>query len=332
MTGTIGSESELIQTYLAPLARRTPGALGLSDDCGVLVVPPGVELIVTTDAIAAGVHFLNDDAANDIAWKALAVNVSDLAAKGAVPLAYQMALSFPEAPHHDWLRGFASGLDEAQAAFGIGLLGGDTDRRPGPLTITITAFGYAAKGRMVLRSGARPGDVIFVSGTLGDGALGLQIRLQPAAAVNWHLTSSEAYDLGRRYLRPDPRLRLGPALLDYATAAMDISDGLMKDLSRMCGASHVGARLEIASIPLSQGACTVVTNDPSQMSRIVSGGDDYEILCTVLPENTDGFLSAAHACGIDVARIGTIVPGGGVCLYDADGQPVQLAGAGWDHF
>ena len=201
----------MIQTYFAPLAAGLPGAHGLLDDCASLPPRAGEDLIVTTDAIAAGVHFFPDDAAGDIAWKALAVNVSDLAAKGATPAAYVMALAFPEQPEPEWLRAFSHGLAEAQAAFGIKLAGGDTDRRPGPLAITITAFGYVPAGRMVRRATAGPGDSIFVSGTIGDSALGLQLRRDAELAARWGLDQAAAQALIARYLRPEPRVALGPA-------------------------------------------------------------------------------------------------------------------------
>lgn len=332
MPARVTSEGELIQTYLAPLSRRMPGALGLQDDCAVLVVPPGSELVVTTDAVAAGVHFFDTDAASDIAWKALAVNVSDLVAKAAVPLAYQMALSFPQAPSHEWLAGFAKGLDQAQAAFGLGLLGGDTDKRPGPLTITITAFGAVPKGRMVLRSGAQAGDLIFVSGTLGDSALGLKLRHAPDLANTWKLDKKAIALLANRYLRPEPRLALGAVLRDYASASMDISDGLAKDLERLCKASRVAAHIKVSSLPLSAAAKSAVAAGAELYKSVVSGGDDYEILCTVPADRAATFADAARARGVPVTSIGTVSAGSGLVLDGLDGVAIQLDATGWDHF
>src|SRR6478752_7271363 len=211
---------EAIIRYLAPLARFAP--------------KPGTELVLKTDPVAEGVHFLADDAPEDIAWKALAVNVSDLAAKAARPLGYLMALSFPDAPTADWLARFAAGLQAAQDSFGCHLLGGDTDRRPGPLTITISIIGEVEVGRMVRRGTARSGETLFVSGSLGDAALGLALRKNSRLADLWGLPPAEAEHLRRRYLRPQPRLGLGPALREHASAAMDVSDGLAKDLARIC--------------------------------------------------------------------------------------------------
>src|SRR5215470_15707593 len=230
----LGSEEALIR-LLAPLAIGAPGAFGLADDCALLAVEGGVQLVLKTDPVAEGVHFFGDDAPEDIGWKALAVNASDLAAKAARPLGYLMALSFPEAPRAAWLKGFAAGLEAAQTAFGCHLLGGDTDRRPGPLTITITILGTVAARGMVRRGTAKPGDVLFVSGTLGDAALGLALRKDGTLAPRWGLAPDAVKHLIHRFLRPQPRLALAGALRAHASAAMDVSDGLAKDLARMCG-------------------------------------------------------------------------------------------------
>ena len=254
---------EAIIRVLAPLAQGFPGAFGLQDDCALIAPAPGTELVLKVDPVAEGVHFLADDAPEDIAWKALAVNVSDLAAKAARPLGYLMALSFPAAPSADWLSRFAAGLAEAQARFGCHLIGGDTDRRPGPLTVTITVIGEVERGRMVRRGTARAGDVVFVSGTLGDAALGLALRKDPALAAAWGLSPAEAEHLRRRYARPEPRLALASALRDHASAAMDISDGLAKDLARLCAASGCAARVRFAEIPLSPGCAKALAADPA---------------------------------------------------------------------
>ena len=242
---------EAIIRLLVPLTRSAPGAFGLEDDCALITPEPGTELVLKTDPVAEGVHFFADDAPEDIAWKALAVNVSDLAAKAARPLGYLMALSFPEPPALAWLTHFAAGLQAAQASFSCHLLGGDTDRRPGPLTISISIVGVVEAGRMVRRGTARPGEVLFVSGSLGDAALGLTLRKDPALAALWSLSPGEAEHLRNRYARPQPRLGLGPALRQHASAAMDVSDGLAKDLARMCKASGCAARVRLPDVPLS---------------------------------------------------------------------------------
>lgn len=322
---------------LAPLAAGFPGAFGLADDCAVITPTPGTELVLKTDPVAEGVHFLADDAPEDVAWKALAVNVSDLAAKAARPIGYLMALSFPKAPTAAWLARFAAGLAEAQASFGCHLIGGDTDRRPGPLTVTITVIGEVERGRMVRRGTARPGDVVFVSGTLGDAALGLALRKDPALATAWALSPAEAEHLRRRYARPEPRLSLAHALRDHASAAMDISDGLAKDLARMCAASACAAAVRFADLPLSPAAAKALAADPALANRIAAAGDDYEVLTAVPAAHEAAFQAAAAVARIAVARIavariGVMTAGAGVVIEGRDGQPLTLDRTGWDHF
>jgi thiamine-monophosphate kinase len=327
-----GGEDELIETTFAPLASGFPGALGLKDDCAFLTPLPGEDLVLTTDAVAEGVHFLPDDAPRDIAWKALAVNVSDLTAKGARPIAYLMSLSFPNHPERAWLDGFSAGLAEAQAAFGIVLAGGDTDRRPGPLSVTVTAIGGVPAGRMVRRSTARPGDVLFLSGTLGDSALGLLLRKDPARAAEMGLEAAGACALVTRYLRPEPRLALAPHLLSFATAAMDVSDGLVKDCGRLALASGVGAILEAARVPLSPAARTALDRQPALLEAALTGGDDYEVLAAIASDRVPDFRAAAAASGIPVTDIGRLVEGSGVAVTGADGRPLDFGITGWDHF
>jgi thiamine-monophosphate kinase len=328
---------EAIIALLAPLAEGAPGAFGLSDDCALVTPEPGTELVLKTDPIAEGVHFLPGEAPADIAWKALAVNVSDLAAKGARPVGYLMALSFPEAPTRAWLSAFADGLGQAQARFGCRLLGGDTDRRPGPLTVSITAIGAVPQGQMVRRGTAKPGDLLFVSGTIGDAGLGLALSRDPALAEAWGLTPAEAEALLRRQRRPEPRLALAPALRQYATAAMDISDGLAKDLDRMLRASGVAGRLTAADVPLSAAARTFVAGarDASdrahRVARLITAGDDYEVLAAVPSVRAAEFRAAATA-GVPVAQIGTLTAGSGLTVDGPDGCPLPLASPGWDHF
>jgi thiamine-monophosphate kinase len=317
---------------LAPLAQGFAGAFGLQDDCALITPAPGTELVLKVDPVAEGVHFLADDAPGDIAWKALAVNVSDLAAKAARPLAYLMALSFPEAPAADWLSRFAAGLAEAQVRFGCHLIGGDTDRRPGPLTVTITIIGEVEQGRMVRRATARAGDAVLVSGTLGDASLGLALRKDPTLAAAWGLSPAEAEHLRRRYARPEPRLALAGALRDHASAAMDISDGLAKDLARLCTASGCAARVRFADLPLSSAAAKALAGDPRLIQRIVAGGDDYEILATVPAEQAPAFHAAAAAAGVPATQVGAMLAGSDIVIEDPSSQPLSLDRTGWDHF
>jgi thiamine-monophosphate kinase len=328
---------EAIIDLLAPLAEGAPGALGLSDDCALLTPEPGTELLLKTDPIAEGVHFLPGGAPADIAWKALAVNVSDLAAKGATPVGYLMALSFPEAPSRRWLSAFADGLGEAQARFGCRLLGGDTDRRPGPLTVSITAIGAVPQGRMVRRGTARPGDVLFVSGTIGDATLGLALLREPGRAAEWFLNDLQAEGPIQRYRRPEPRLALGPALRQYASAAMDLSDGLVKDLDRMLRASRVAGELRAADVPRSVAGnkfVAVVPDDQSdhRLAQLITAGDDYEVLAAVPLPHADEFRSAAADGGVPVTGVGAVSVGSGLRVTASDGRPLALGRAGWDHF
>lgn len=328
----VEGEAGVIGQFMAPLAAGYPGALGLMDDCAVLAPPPGEEIVLKTDAVAEGVHFLATDDPADVGWKALAVNVSDLAAKGARPLVYLMALSFPEMPRRTWLSRFTTGLAAAQARFGIHLAGGDTDKRPGPISITITVLGAVPVGRMVRRAAARPGDLIFVSGTLGNSALGLKLAHDPALATAWGLDGAEAAHLAARYLRPAPRLGLRAALLDHAQAAMDLSDGLAKDLGRMCLASGVAAEVGTHRLPLSSAACKALAVNPVLIEAVAAGGDDYEVLTTVTPAHAAAYRAAATSGGVNVTEIGRIEAGSGIRLTDGAGREVVMSATGWDHF
>ena len=331
-TDEIVSEEAIIQGFLAPLAAGFPGAFGLRDDCAVAAPSAGHEFVFKTDAIAEGVHFLSTDHPRDIGWKALAVNVSDLAAKGARPVGYLLSLAFPAPPTRDWMAEFSAGLAEAQAAFGIHLIGGDTDRRPGPISITPMVFGEAPAGRMVRRTTAQAGDIVFVSGTLGDAALGLQLRRQRQLGLRWRLSREHVATLEGRYLRPQPRLALAAVLQAHARAAMDISDGLLKDLGRMCRASGVGARVELAKVRFSPAFDTVRATDPAAAAAAMFAGDDYEILSAVPPDHAAAYHAAAAAAGIGVTAVGQFETGEQLHLLDAQGRQVLIGSSGWDHF
>jgi thiamine-monophosphate kinase len=329
--GQVRGEED-VQRLFAPLAAGFSGAFGLADDCALLAPEPGTELVLKTDPIAEGVHFLPDDAPEDIAFKALAVNVSDLAAKAATPVGYLMALAFPLPPTRAWLKRFAAGLKAAQERFGFHLLGGDTDRRPGPLSIDITVIGSVAKGAMVRRGTAGAGQAIFVSGTLGDAGLGLALRKDASRAAAWRISPSEAEFLRRRWLRPEPRLALGEALRQCAAAAMDVSDGLIKDLGRMVKASRCGARIHVADVPLSQACRKVLEAEPRLSEEVLAGGDDYEILAAVPLDKEKRFRARAAAAGVAVTRIGHMRRGAGVRIVGLDGRPVAPGVTGFDHF
>ena len=329
MTNTIiSSEAELI-AMLAPLATGASGAFGLADDCAQLVPRAGFDLILKTDPIRADVHFFADDPPEAIAWKALAVNVSDLAAKGARPVAYLMALSFPEPPTRDWMAAFASGLAAAQSVFGCTLIGGDTDRAPGPISIGITVIGEVPHGTMVRRGTARVGDAIYVSGTLGDSGIGLRLHREARAGRSelrkrWGLTEYQTSYFIDKYLRPQPRIDLAATVRRYASAAMDVSDGVVKDLTRMTTASGVGAIIDSGLIEWSPPMMIVIRQQPELFSSILAAGDDYEILATIPPDVCAQIPAVMH-------RVGTIVAGQGVIVTRIDGTAITFDRTGWDH-
>ncbi len=322
-------EFELIARYFKPLATMA-GALGLGDDAALLRPRAGEEYVVTTDLVAERIHFLPDDAPRSVARKALRVNLSDLAAKGAQPLGYLVALALPANWTEAWVRAFAAGLKADQSLYGIGLLGGDTSRAAGGLTIAITAIGRLPAGSMVHRAGARPGDMIFVSGTIGDAALGLRIRqgsLEAAAA------GRGAKHLLDRYLHPQPRVDLAPVIRGHASAAMDVSDGLVGDLGHICEESGVAAEIDATAVPLSRGAAALVGSDPACLTTALTGGDDYEIVAAVPPARAVAFQRDAARAGVPVTFIGRIVKGkGGPVVLGAEGRPLALARSSYDHF
>jgi thiamine-monophosphate kinase len=336
MTGSsdpIRGEEAIIQAYLAPLAAGYPGAFDLRDDCAAITPTPGHDLIVKTDPVAGGIHFFPDDPPEDIGWKALAVNVSDLAAKAAVPVAYLMALSFPEAPTGAWMQQFAHGLQQAQTAFGMHLIGGDTDRRPGPVTISITVFGEVPAGTMVRRGAARPGDRIYVSGELGAAATGLALLREPGLARDLALGPDDVSALVARFRRPMPRLSLREGLRRYASAAMDLSDGLAKDLDRMCRASGCGAEIQVGAVPVMPATAAAVARDASFVRNVIAAGDDYEVLATISPDRANDFEACVRAtAGVPVSCIGQITKQSGLALVDRGGRPLTLDRTGWDHF
>jgi thiamine-monophosphate kinase len=320
-------EDSLIARYFRPLA-TDPGAFNLGDDAAILK-PSGDDIVVTTDAIIEGVHFLADDPPDTIARKALRVNLSDLAAKGATPAGFVLTLAL-RAVDDAWLKPFARGLGEDAAHFQCPLLGGDTVSTPGPLMISITAFGRVPPGKMVRRSGAKAGDRVVVSGTIGDAALGLDLLKGRAAAA---LGDDERQMLIGRYRVPQPRVGLAQAVLDHASAAMDVSDGLAGDLAKLCAASGVSAAIDAQSIPLSGPARTLLSSGAVGIDSIVSGGDDYEILCTIPENRFEAFARAASLAGVPVTSIGTIIAGSSVPRFiDGQGTEIALPRLSYSHF
>ncbi|MCX8501595.1 MAG: thiamine-phosphate kinase [Alphaproteobacteria bacterium] len=314
-----------IARYFRPLAAAYPLAFDLVDDAALIEVPPGQQLVVTSDALVAGVHFYPDDPPRLIAQKSLRVNLSDLAAKGATPLGYSLGFIAPHRLDDGWLAEFAAGLAEDQQRFHLSLIGGDSVETPGPLSLAITAYGLVPSGQMVRRSGVRPGDELWVTGTIGDGALGLLAR-------QGRLESPE---LLARYLLPEPRLALHQSLRQCASAALDVSDGLVADAGHLARASGVALILERDSIPLSAAAASLVARDPQFWQPILSGGDDYEILFSTSPQNSAKIPAVTEGRGFALTRIGraVAVTGAepGVEVITSEGKAVPLVTAGWQH-
>jgi thiamine-monophosphate kinase len=314
-------EFESIARLFRPLAEGAPEALGLADDAALLPQRPGFELVVTTDALVEGVHFLASDPPGMVAQKLLRVNLSDLAAKAAEPYGYLLTTAWPPEWNEQRRAAFARGLAEDQARFGLRLFGGDTVSTPGPLTVSAAVFGWVEAGRMVKRSGARAGDVLFVSGTIGDGWLGLK-----AATGALDASAEDRAYLARRYRLPEPRLGLRDALGRHASAAADVSDGLLADAGRIGEASGVGVEVELGRLPLSAAAARAGRS----LIDLATGGDDYEIVCTARPEHAAALEAAAEAAGAPITRIGGVMDGQGVSAR-LSGQPVALGRTGWRH-
>jgi thiamine-monophosphate kinase len=324
------AEDSLIARYFKPIA-TDPGAFGLVDDAAILKAL-GEDIVVTSDAIVEGVHYLPGDPPDTVARKALRTNLSDLAAKGAIPAGFVLTLAL-RAADENWLEPFARGLGEDARSFACPLLGGDTVSTPGPLMISITAFGRVGKGKMVRRSGARPGDRIMVTGTIGDAVLGLDILKNGSIAKALAGDPDGNEMLVARYRVPQPRNALAEALRDHASAAMDVSDGLAGDLAKLCSASGVTAVIDSPSIPTSATAASLLSRGAVSLETLIAGGDDYEILCTV-PEATAGALAqAARQAGVALSDIGTIMAGDGLPRFlDGEGRELALARLSWSHF
>ena len=328
--GKLPGEFDLIARYFAPLAANAPGAVGLKDDAFSFLPPAGEELVLTTDALTADLHFLRSDPPDLIARKMLRVNLSDLAGKGARPLGYLMTTAFDDGIDETWVAKFVEGLAQDQAEFDIALWGGDTTATPGPLALTATLVGSVPAGRTLRRTGARPGDRILVTGTIGDGFFGLAAHRGELPDLEPSATQS----LAQRYLLPQPRLALGRMVAEQgiAHAGMDISDGLAADLAHICEASGCGAKVEVASVPLSDAVAELVAGDPALISSALTGGDDYELLLAVPPDRIDAVQSAAKKAGTAIAEIGAFTATSAIDFMDRDGHTLVLGKRGFTHF
>jgi thiamine-monophosphate kinase len=323
-------EFEIIARHFAPLAG--PEGLGLMDDAAKLAPRPGHDLILTTDAIVAGVHFLADDPPTTIGRKALGVNLSDLAAKGAAPRAFLLTLALPETTDEAWLAAFAEGLGAVARTSGCMLVGGDTVATSGPLVISITALGEVPTGTMIKRGGAQPGDLIYVSGTIGDAAIGLQALLADKKATPLALADDVRAHLIQRYRVPAPRILLGPALRQHANAAMDISDGFVGDLRKMLALPGLGATIALGDVPLSVAARAAIKLRPDFFHTALTGGDDYEVLAAVPPRNSAAFERDCLGAGVRVTCVGhvteTCAP---VLFWDAQGHVQEFKKGSYEH-
>lgn len=332
------NEFDLIARYFAPLTAAEPGALGLIDDAAVLSIENDRQIVVTTDTLVSGVHFLPSDPPETIAAKILAVNLSDLAAMGARPRAYTLSVALPVSwtgeVLHRWLGSFTGGLSVMQAEMDVNLIGGDTVATPGPICLTVTALGSVREGAELRRSGARSGDTIYVSGTIGDGALGLKAltgRLPD-------LTDEQRGMLIKRYRNPQPRVALGRKLVGIAHGVADVSDGLIADLGHICIASLLSATILSARVPLSDAAKAAVSADPELLISILTGGDDYELVFTAPPESANAVEGISRDLGLPLTDIGRMdVPTSEderprVRVVDSGGRDLELARGGYQHF
>ena len=320
-------EADLIARYFAPLAG--PAGLGLRDDAALMRPPPGEDLVLTTDALVAGVHFFADDPPGTIARKALRVNLSDLAAKGARPLGFLLALALPSDWSDEWLAAFVEGLSADVMDFKCPLLGGDTVATPGPLTLSVTAIGAVAQGRMPRRTGVRAGDRLYVTGTIGDAALGLKVRMGQGPDI----TQADKAFLLQRYLTPQPRLKLIGAMAAHASGGMDVSDGFVGDLTKMLDVSGVSARVQIDRLPLSPAARAAIAADPDLFEVAATGGDDYELLASSSRESAAAFEAAAAATGVPLTLVGEAVEGRRPPKFiGPDGNPVVFEHGSYSHF
>jgi len=314
-------EFDIIHRHFAPLTRGHDAALGLTDDAAVLPPRPGFEHIVTTDAIVAGVHFLDNESPDNIAARLCASNLSDLAAMGAAPVGFTLAAAWPKSTDEAFIEAFAAGLGTWVDDYAFPLLGGDTVSTPGPMMFSLTAIGTVEAGKALKRSGAKPGDRVYVSGTIGDGGLGLLAAKGELEGIS----DEHIAFLANRFRCPTPRISTGRALVGQVHACIDISDGLVQDLGHICETSAVSMRIDAAAIPLSDAAKAALECDPRLLDIVLAGGDDYELAFTAPkgPSPGDALLT----------DIGEVIAGaGGVSVIDAGGEPLKIEHSGFNHF
>ena len=317
----LSSEFDLIARHFTKPAANA--VLGVGDDCALVDVTNGMDLAVSTDTMVSGTHFFPDVDPENLGHKTLAVNLSDIAAMGAMPYWAMLALTLPTVDH-PWLSAFAKGFFDLAAEYNVSLVGGDTTR--GPLTITVTIMGQVPTGAALRRNGAKVGNDVWVSGNVGDAALAVAHRHGKVV-----LTERDYREAVMRLYEPTPRVALGQALRGMATSAIDISDGLIADLGHICRLSGVGATVELGSIPVSEIGARHF-NDDAGLTAIVAGGDDYELCFTAPANSRESIEDLTDVLGVPLTRIGQIKRGKGVSLLGADGKPMKIDGRGYDHF
>ncbi len=325
----MAGEFETIDRLFAPLAEGWPGAYGLKNDAATLSLEPGEEAVLTLDTLTEGVHFLPDDPADLVARKLLRVNLSDLASMGSEPIGYLLSLARPRSLPDVWLEAFAAGLREDQGIYGLHLLGGDSTSIRGPISLSLTGIGRVAKGRALSRGGAKAGDLVFVTGTIGDAALGLKVLDGEAPGLD----ERERGFLADRYRLPQPRVALGRALPGLATACIDVSDGLAADAGHIAEVSGLSLEMEADRVPLSGAARAALQADPGLLTDILTGGDDYELLFTAPPEARERVLTLSRELELPIGEIGRVLEGEPrVRVLDGEGAEIVLERGGWTHY
>ncbi|KLN59361.1 hypothetical protein WH96_17835 [Kiloniella spongiae] len=325
------TEFDLIKSYFAPLTSNYPEAYSLTNDAALISEDPDRSTVVTMDTLVEGIHFFSTDPAEDIARKSLRVNLSDLAAMGAKPKGYTLSISYNASITSEWVKAFTKSLAVDQEAFECHLLGGDTVSTPGPLTIAITCFGSVPRGKCLHRTTGQEGDDVWVSGTIGDSAVGLKLLKKEIKTDN---SRAETF-LIDRFRIPQPRTLLGIALLerDISQTALDVSDGLLADVNHIAEGSNLQARIISSRIPLSKSFQNVLKNTLDQGIQLAAtGGDDYEILFTTKPKNKEKVIELSEELNIPITRIGALTQGKGTLLLDKNNNEIPITRSGWKHF
>ena len=319
------NEFEMVQKYFLPLTMGRDEAGGLLDDAAIFSVPDGMDMVISSDTLNSGTHFLEDEKPENIAHKCLRVNLSDMAAMGATPCAYQMNLAFNAYPDEPWVKAFSGALLEDNEKFGVFCAGGDTTVAEGSLLVSLTIFGFVPKGKAVKRSGAKEGDVIVLTGPIGRAAVGVKSLLGLLELDNPEPFLSICH-------KPEPRTPLSPAIAQYANAAIDISDGLIADLTHVCDASGLSGELQLGAIPFTDETVALLKAGIVNVETLLTGGDDYEIAMAVAPSNINALSEAAKAVGLDLSVVGEFKAGEGVHVMNEGEGELEFKQTGWTHF